>query len=235
MSICGFIGNLPEEFPWEYGKESPPHAEYLRQVGEAVAIAVEYSEINEFCCRLSDNVDLDFAEAVLYLKENKYPKIKLICVVDSERANRDRNKQELDRRNAILEKADEKRHLRDFSLVDTTEQLIAAWNGQKSGPTWETLLVAMQKEPIYFIRLNDIKEDTDEPNGKLKRELREAEESSKRSIFKRIAYTHVIKELIATHPDPVAAFETAIKNNPAFARDITDLAEMLELNLGVDR
>ena len=158
----------------------------------------------------------------------------LICVVDSDQTNHDRNKQEIERYNTILKKADEKRLFSDFALVDRSEQLIAAWNGQESGPTWETLIVAMQKEPIHFIRLNDIKEDTDEPNGKLKRELREAEESSKKSAFTRIAYTFLIKELIAGHPDPVATFKAAIKKYPTFVREITNLAKILELNLGVD-
>ena len=232
MSICGFISNPPEEFPWEYGIESAPHAEFIKQIEEAIGVAVEWDEIDTFCCEMSDKADWDFAEVVLSLKENKYPKIKLICVVDSE-PKQNLSEQEIERYNTILQKADKKSRLIHFSILDKCKQFIAAWNGQKSGQTWEKLYFATQKS-VYFVRLKDIKADTDEPNGILKRELRDARESSKRCVFAKIAYTFLIEELIAKHPDPVATFKATIKKHPYFKRDITDLAETLKLNLDVD-
>lgn len=233
MPICSFISNPPKEYPWQYGKESAPHAELKKQIREAIKMMVECNEIYTFCCQMSDAPDLDFAEIVLSLKKTKYPKIKLICVVDNEPHN-DRTEQEIARYNKILEKADKKRSLTDFSIIDRSEQIIAAWDEQKSGPTWEKLNFAMQKMSVYFIRLKDIKTDTDEPNGKLKRELREANESSKRSLFTTLAYTFLIEELIAKHPDPVATFKATIKKYPCFKRDITYLAWTVQLNLDVD-
>lgn len=230
MSICSFISNLPKEFPWEYGNEPILHAEYIKRIKEAISAAAEGDEIDAFCCGMSNDADLDFAESVLCLK-NKYPKIKLICVVDSAEQNKDLNKQEIERYNAITEKADERRLLSDFAFIDKSEQLIAAWNGQESGPMWDILCLAIQREPIHFIRLNDIKEDAAEPNGRLKRELREAEESVKKGVFTIITYTMLIKELIAGHPDPIAAFKNAIKTYPAFVQEITNLADILELNI----
>ena len=231
MRYCFFISNQPKEFPWEYGKNLKAHEEYTKQLNEAIAVAVEMDEITTFCCGLTHSVDLDFAEAVLHQK-SKHPNIKLICIVDSEQASDHWNEQDAERCKSILSKADEKQPLSDVPPIDNAEQVIVVWNGQESGAMWDVLYYTMQQsKSVYFIRLNDIKEDTDEPNGKLKRELREAEEASKRSVFTRIADMLLIRELIAGHPNPKSAFKTAIEKNPAFAKEIAHLAEIMELDI----
>lgn len=231
MLSCFFISNQPKEFPWEYGKNPKAHEEYTKQLIDAISVAVKLNEITTFCCGLAHSVDLDFAEAVLYQKENKYPNIRLICLVDNGQASDHWNEQDAERYKTILSKADEKQPLPDVPPIENAEQVIAVWNGQESGAMWNVLHYTMLRKSIYFIRLNDIKEDTDEPNGRLKRELREAEEASKKSIFTIIGYTILIKELIAGHPDPKSAFKTAIKNNSAFAKEIARLADTIGLDL----
>lgn len=232
MSICSFLGERPKDFPWKYGNNPKAHTELIRQLKEAIEETVEFDEITTFCCGLAHGADWDFAEAVLYLKENKYPQIKLICVVDKEYPRKDWSNQDAERYQAILERADEKRQFGDISPIAESEQIVAAWNGNEFGTLWNTLCCAMQNSiPIRFVRLNDIKTDTDEPDGRLKRQLHEAEETSKRSVFARIAYTLVITELIKQHPDAKGAFKTAIKNNPAFKQEIAKLAQSLEVDL----
>lgn len=235
MQICSFISNQPCEFPWEYGNNPKAHNEYIKQLKQAIATTVEMDEVTTFCCCMLHSVDLDFAEAVLYQRENKYPNIRLICVVENKHPNEHWNERDAKRYESILSKADEKQSSSPIQILKTSSQFITVWNEQKTGATWDSLCYAMQQsKSVYFIRLNDIKEDTDEPNGKLKRELREAEEASKRSMFTRLAYTLLIKELIAGHPDPKSAFKTAIKNNPAFKNEISRLANTMELDALVD-
>ena len=170
MKICGFIGEQPKYFPWKYGNNPKAHNEYVKQLREAIEEAVELNEITTFCCGLVHSADLDFAESVLYQKENKYTQIKLICVVDKENPCKDWNKQDAKRYQSILKSADGQKLFSDISFIETSEQLIAAWNGEESGPTWDIKYYAMQERKlIRFIRLNDIMIDTDTPNGKLKR------------------------------------------------------------------
>ena len=231
MSICSFISEYPENYPWEYGNNTKAHGEFIKQLREAIEEAVELNEITTFCCGLVHSADLDFAESVFYQKENKYPHIKLICVVDKENPRQDWNKQDAERYQSILKRADEQKPFSDISFIETSEQLIAAWNGEEFGPMWDILYYAMQERKlIRFIRLNEIKTDTDEPDGKLKRELKEANQSLEKGMFTRLGYTFLIEELIKQHPNPKTAFNKTIKKHPAFKQAITDLADLLELN-----
>ena len=235
MQICSFIGEQSKDFPWEYGNKPKAHVEFIKQLKEAIEEAVELNEITTFCCGLIHSADLDFAESVLYQKENKYSTIKLICVVDEENPCKDWNKQDAERYQSILKRTDEQKSFSDISFIETSEQLIAAWNGKEFGPTWDILYYAMQERKlIRFIRLNDIKTDTDTPDGKLKRELKEANQSLEKGMFTRLGYTFLIEELIKQHPNPKTAFNKTIKIHSAFKQAITDLADLLELDLSED-
>ena len=232
MQICSFIGEQPRDFPWEYSKNKKAHSEYIKQLREAIAHTVELDGITTFMCGLTHNADLDFAEAVLYQKENKYPNIKLICVVDAESLHNNWDELNANRYQAILKKADEQQPYTDVSFIDSSDQVIVVWNEKPSGTVTNLVHYAIEQGKFtYFIRLNDIKMDTDEPNGKLKRELKEHEEAAQRSLFTRIAYTLLIQEFIKTHPNPKEVFKETIKNNAYFERYLTLLAHTLELDL----
>ena len=51
----------------------------------------------------------------------------------------------------------------------------------------------------------------------------------------RLGYELLIEELIKQHPNPKAAFNDTIKKYPALKQRITDLADMLELDLSTDK
>ena len=233
MPLCSFVSEQPKDFVWEYGKNIAAHTEFIKQLQEAIEQAVELNGITEFYSGMSHGADLDFAEAVLAVKENKYPTIRLICAVNNDDLFIGWSKQDIERYNAILEKADKQKALPDIKVLDNSDQLIAAWNGQESGILWSELYYAMQnRKLIYFVRLNEIKQDTDEPNGRLKRELQEAKQSSEKGFFTRLAYMTLIQALIKEHPNTKATFKAVIEKNPAFAKDIVRLAETLEIDIG---
>ena len=71
-------------------------------------------------------------------------------------------------------------------------------------------------------------------NGKRKREIDETNQALERGAFTRLGYTFLIEELIKQHPDARGAFNNAIKDHPSFKQIITDLADLLELNLSED-
>ena len=70
-------------------------------------------------------------------------------------------------------------------------------------------------------------------NKKLEKELNEANQSLQRGMFVRLGYTFLIKELIKQHPNPEAVFNNIIKDYPQFKPYIIDLADLLELDLGI--
>ena len=239
MQKCSFISHQPKDFPWKYGNNPKAHSEYIKELRRAIAVAVNFDEIDTFYCGLEHSADLDFAEAVLYQKKKKYYNIKLVCVVHNQNQCEGWNRQDIDRYNAILEKADDKKIVPDISLntylIDNAVRLIFVWNEKQSGAIWESIVYAIEQNRLtYFIRLNDIKADTDEPNGRLKRQLKEAEQASTQSLFTQIAYTLLIQELIKEHPNPKSVFKLFITNNPAFKREILRLTELYELDLSED-
>ena len=68
---------------------------------------------------------------------------------------------------------------------------------------------------------------------KLERELYEAKQALRKGMYARMGYTFLIEELIKNHPNPKAAFNDTMKNLPVFKEEIADLANLLELDLGV--
>lgn len=53
-------------------------------------------------------------------------------------------------------------------------------------------------------------------------------------MMARFSYEFLIEELIKGHPNPKAAFNDTIKKYPALKQRITDLADLLKLDLGED-
>ena len=71
-------------------------------------------------------------------------------------------------------------------------------------------------------------------NETLKRQLEEANRALERGMFTRLCYTFLIQALIKQHPNPKAAFNDTIKNMPSFKVFVTDLADLLELDLDIE-
>ena len=71
-----------------------------------------------------------------------------------------------------------------------------------------------------------------------KKELEEiimsADEAMIRNVTTRLSYEFLIEELIKQHPNPKAAFNDTIKKYPFSEERITDLADLLKLDLGTD-
>ena len=70
-------------------------------------------------------------------------------------------------------------------------------------------------------------------NKELKKILYNTDDASIRGMLVRLGYELLIEELIKEHPNPKAAFHDTIKNYPYFKEYITDLADLLKLDLGI--
>lgn len=249
MEICCFAGHRPQDFPWEYGSNHPAHALYINELRRAVSVAVDFDDITTFYCGMEHGADLDFAEAVLYERDTKYPHIQLVCILPCPNCGVGWNKEDVDRYNAILEKSngieilsdkpskDYAATLRSF-LIEHSGRIIAFWDGKYSGEMWEIIRYAIEQgNYTWFIRSNEIKEDAEDVDGSLAvaRKLREAEEAEKRSFWYRISSGFIVQELIKQHPNPKGAFQAVLDEHPYLALHISNIASIAEIELDEDK
>ena len=163
MEVCSCISQHTKDFPWEYGKNNKEHAEYIKKLRQAVAIAVEYDGFATFYCGLTNSSDLDFAEAVIYQKQ--YYDIKLVCVVSKQNQCQGWNQKDIERYKSILIEADSHRTVAKpiyKYLIDRAKQIIFVWNEALLSDVSIYINYTIQKKKFtYFVRLNDIKANTD--------------------------------------------------------------------------
>ena len=151
---CAFTGHRPARLPWG-ANESDPRClalkeELARSVEEAYAAGCRH-----FLCGMAQGADLYFGEAVLSLRDRR-PDVTLEAAIPFA-GQADRWPQaDRDRRQAILDRCDYETVVqhsyspgcmarRNRYMVDRARRLIAVYDGQPQGGTFQTLAYAMQK------------------------------------------------------------------------------------------
>ena len=81
MNICCCTGHRPKGFPWQYGADIIKQKSYLERLSAAIESAVIHDHIDEFFTGMAMGADMDFAEAVLDLRDKKFPHIRLTCII----------------------------------------------------------------------------------------------------------------------------------------------------------
>ncbi|MBR5534281.1 MAG: DUF1273 family protein [Ruminiclostridium sp.] len=151
---CAFTGHRPGRLPWG-ADESDPRCMALK---ERLAQAVEEAYAagcRHFLCGMAQGADLYFGEAVLSLRDRR-PDVTLEAAIpyagQADRwAQADRN-----RRQDILDRCDYETVVqhsyspgcmarRNRYMVDRANRLIAVYDGNPQGGTFQTLHYAMQK------------------------------------------------------------------------------------------
>ena len=147
MKICCVTGNRPQKFPWEYG-EGEAHKKYLVEMTRQIENLIE-SGYTYFISGGAIGVDTDFAEAVLQAKKQHKDILLEIAVPcrnqDLKWSNDDKKRYE-----KILKSADIVNILsesytsfcmqkRNEYMVNKSDLVIAFWNGEESGGTWNTI------------------------------------------------------------------------------------------------
>lgn len=165
QKICCVTGNRPQKFPWEYG-EGEKHKKYLSDMRVLVKNLIEQG-YHYFLSGGALGVDQDFAETVLSFKKDRSD-ISLEIAVPCKTQAAWWSKAEQRRYNAILERADLVTVLsenytrfcmqkRNEYMVKKSDIVIAFWNGEKEGGTWNTITYAQKTSKSMKIYLLSVK------------------------------------------------------------------------------
>ena len=151
---CAFTGHRPARLPWG-ADESHPRCLVLKdRLTQAVEEAYA-AGFRHFLCGMAQGADLYFAEAVLSLRDRR-PDVTLEAAIPYLDQAKSWPQRDQDRRQAILDQCDYETvvqhgytpgclHRRNRYMVDRAGRLIAVYDGQPQGGTYQTLAYAMQK------------------------------------------------------------------------------------------
>lgn len=168
--ICCVTGHRPKGFPFPYGSACWENEEYTMLL-EMVIRNLIYNGYSDFISGMAEGVDIDFAQAVLYLRE-EYEFVSLEAalpypfVMPKNPTDKHFDKKE------ILCECDSVTVLsphyskgcmqnRNRYMVDKSDLVLAIWNGEKSGGTWDTIKYAQkQGKRIKYIMLKELGTDS---------------------------------------------------------------------------
>lgn len=165
--VCCVTGNRPQNFPWEYPENgnSEVYTEYKKKMGNAIEELIEDGYMH-FISGGALGVDLDFAEQVIALR-NKYPSITLELVLPCPDHTRKWSNTDKKRYLKVLEKTDKVSctseayslrcmQIRNEYMVNSSDLVIAFWNGVESGGTFNTMRYARRlNKPVKIVFLSD--------------------------------------------------------------------------------
>ena len=153
MKICCVTGNRPQKFPWKYG-EGKIYNKYLAEMTRQIEKLIE-SGYTYFISGGAIGVDMDFADAVLQAKK-QHRDIVLEIAVPCRNQDLKWDKADKKRYEKILNGADFVNVLsesytyfcmqkRNEYMVEKADLVLAFWNGEESGGTWNTMNYAKRK------------------------------------------------------------------------------------------
>ena len=154
---CVITGHRPKGFPFDRNDENSDFYQYKKRLREEIRQLINQG-YDHFISGMADGADIDFLEIVLDEKRDKsiFIEAALPCPYSSKTENK---------KTQILRLCDNVKVISDhyFSgcmqkrnryLVDNCDVLIAVWNGEEIGGTWNTIEYAKRKgKRIRFILL----------------------------------------------------------------------------------
>lgn len=169
---CCFTGHRPSGFAWDYeDKDCALHKDYLLRLEYFIERAITCNKTQRFICGSALGADADCAETVIRLR-NKYPYVHLEIAEACEKYGESYAPKNKSRYLAIISQADSvynacKQYTpwcmarRNQYMVDNANILIAIWNGEEKGGTFNTVKYALKKGlPIRYLGLPPIKNST---------------------------------------------------------------------------
>ena len=167
MKTLCVTGHRPAKLPWKYKKEGPEYDEYCESLGCYIDDCIRHG-YTHFISGMALGVDMDFAETVLDFKAQYGFHISLECAIPCPNQTLKWASTEITRYNKILGKANKITVVNDhyFStcmlvrnryMVDHSDTVLAIWNGEESGGTWQTIKYARSKnKKIDIIHIDKI-------------------------------------------------------------------------------
>ena len=154
QTSCAFTGHRPVRLPWGTNESDPRCLVLKEHLAQAVEEAYA-AGCRHFLCGMAQGADLYFGEIVLSLRDRR-PGVTLEAAIPFA-GQADRWPQtDQERRQTILDQCDYETVVqhsyspgcmarRNRYMVDRSSRLIAVYDGQPQGGTYQTLAYAMQK------------------------------------------------------------------------------------------
>jgi len=154
-TVCCFTGHRPDRLPWGADESDPRCLAAKRAISDALERAWQ-AGCRRFICGMARGADLYFAEAVLALRERR-PEIILECARPCETQADSWPEAERRRYDAILDQCNYETLVqhsydrfcmarRNRYMVDHSARLIALYDGEPKGGTFQTLALALRQK-----------------------------------------------------------------------------------------
>ncbi len=161
--VCCVTGHRPQGFPFVRDLEESSYKAYNAMLYREIKKIVMKGCVH-FITGMANGADMDFASNVLLLRDTEGIDLCLEAALpyalrDSKAINRERR--------AVLEKCDIKHEVspvyfngcmqkRNRYMVDKADVILAIWNGEQRGGTWDTIRYAQRRrKEIHYIMLKD--------------------------------------------------------------------------------
>ncbi len=166
FTVC-FTGHRPNSLPCGYNEEHPACIKIKTQIRRIIVGLIERKNVSHFIAGAALGVDIWAMEIVLELKE-KYPVITLEAAVPC-RSQADRwNAKSKERYKCLLSLCDKVTVVqenytpdcmmkRNEYMVNSSDYVVAVWNGKPSGTGNTIKYAAQQGKPVYCISSVDFK------------------------------------------------------------------------------
>ena len=160
--ICCVTGHRPSGFPFP-SEDRDSYLQYKKRLYDAVHNLLEQG-YRHFITGMAEGVDTDFAIAVLYYKKQyeniileaalPYP-YRQVCATS--KTVKEQILSSCDRVTVVSDQYYTGcMQKRNCYMVDEADLVLAVWNGEKKGGTWNTIAYARrQNKPIRYIMLTE--------------------------------------------------------------------------------
>lgn len=149
---CCFSGHRPNDLPWKYEEKGIRLFIFKRKLKRAIVKSIKNGK-RFFISGMALGVDMIAAEMIIELKKS-FEKIKLVCAIPCKNQEMIWNEESIARYRNILRQSDEIYYVsmqeykrgcmtdRNEYMIKHSSELIAAYNGKKSGGTYQTIKTA---------------------------------------------------------------------------------------------
>ncbi|MCM1440290.1 MAG: SLOG family protein [Roseburia sp.] len=168
--ICCLTGHRPKGFPWDYRNvDGDEHQEYLYILQKKVIDLIENHGFTHFISGMAIGADTDFASICLDLRDSRFPHITVEGAIPCPNQDARWTPNDKETYRELLKRLDTTTQVsprysydcfqkRNEYMVDAADQVIAVWNGEKRGGTFNAICYAKKKQkPVYFIFLNGVR------------------------------------------------------------------------------
>lgn len=159
---CCITGHRPTKLPWGYTQEGEAYDTYFKQLTFTVIELIDKG-YTHFISGMALGVDIDFAEIILWLRDEKELPIAIECAIPCPNQTFRWKNDQVERYNSILARSDKQTLVsntytyscmqkRNEYMIDNSSTVIAVWNGIEKGGTWNAVRYAnFLKKKVHLI------------------------------------------------------------------------------------